>query len=147
MSRRSGRSRSNAGGDYSSSPNRRLPSANDLLVDGLEAASLVGGLPRRGIQAEDAARVWRPAATRRHAEVLLPTPARKAPKATNSILKAPWGSLSHRLRYADPRLVLVCLRRKIRREVLFAKNIGGHKHKSPGRGGSYRRSKNSNWSC
>lgn len=48
----------------------------------------------------------------------------------------------------NPERVLYCVRRKIRKQVLFALGISGrHKRRSPGRGGSYNRSLESNYAC
>lgn len=41
----------------------------------------------------------------------------------------------------------VCQTRAVRQQVLFAKNIAGHKGKSPGKGGTYRRTETSNETC
>lgn len=40
-----------------------------------------------------------------------------------------------------------CKKRKQRKEVLFALKVAGHKGRSPGRGGGYRRTIDSNYSC
>lgn len=50
------------------------------------------------------------------------------------------------LKVPYPGRVEFCLRRKQRREVLFAKQVAGFR-RSPGRGGSYVRSPFSSWSC
>lgn len=50
------------------------------------------------------------------------------------------------VRMAKPKRVLFCVRRKIRREVLFAFKVAS-KRRSPGRGGSYRRTVESNFRC
>lgn len=52
-----------------------------------------------------------------------------------------------RLQIASPGKVDFCVRRKVRRSVLFAKGIGGRRHSAPGRGGSYYRRQESAWSC
>lgn len=42
---------------------------------------------------------------------------------------------------------LFCVKRKVRRSVLFAKRVAGYKRRSPGSGGGYRRSITSQWRC
>lgn len=47
-----------------------------------------------------------------------------------------------------PERVAFCVRRRTRREVLFAKRVAGRNtRRSPGRGGTYHRSQESSWSC
>lgn len=60
------------------------------------------------------------------------------------VVLAPWAqSVS-----AVKRGALVCGRRQIRREVLFANKISGRNlRRSPGRGGAYRRTEGSNITC
>lgn len=45
-----------------------------------------------------------------------------------------------------PRKVAFCVRRHVRRSVLFATGVAGRR-RSPGRGGSYRRTESSAWRC
>lgn len=51
---------------------------------------------------------------------------------------------SFRLSYLNPRRVLNCARRHIRKEVMFALGFAGKRH---GAGGSYRRTQESLWGC
>lgn len=45
------------------------------------------------------------------------------------------------------REVLMCVRRKVRRMVMFALGVGGARRSAPGRGGTYRRTPSSEESC
>lgn len=47
----------------------------------------------------------------------------------------------------DPADRLTCARRSVRRSVLFARDIAGRRARSPGRGGTYRRTERSNYTC
>lgn len=69
-------------------------------------------------------------------------PARRSRASTSPPAGSLWSSLSHRLRFADAHLVVECVRRKQRREVLFAE-----KRVRSGRGGSKRRSWRSEIGC
>lgn len=51
------------------------------------------------------------------------------------------------LRIKEPEAVRFCVQRKVRRGVLFARDVAGRRHSAPGRGGKYRRSVHSLWSC
>lgn len=53
----------------------------------------------------------------------------------------------HVLRMANPKRVTFCLKRRIRREVLFAFRNAGYRGSGPGRRGSYRRNGNSLYGC
>lgn len=48
---------------------------------------------------------------------------------------------------STPSRVYFCVKRKQRREVLFARKVAGHFRRSPGRGGSYRRTQSSYYRC
>lgn len=83
----------------------------------------------------------RPAAQRR----FFPsgTPRQRVTPRPRPLPVSPWG-----LQIRLPGRVFFCVRRKIRREVLFGLGISGHnKRKSPGRGGSYRRTQSSSYRC
>lgn len=57
-----------------------------------------------------------------------------------------WVRLQNRSLRAVTPSVGFCFKRSRRREVLFARNIAGHR-KSPGKGGSYHRTEYSHWRC
>lgn len=59
----------------------------------------------------------------------------------------PRKTLLDALRMAHPKRVLFCVKRKIRREVLFAFSRAGRKGSGPGRRGKYRRNESSQYSC
>lgn len=40
-----------------------------------------------------------------------------------------------------------CVSRKVRKGVLFARGVAGHRRRSPGAGGRYRRTADSQWRC
>lgn len=46
-----------------------------------------------------------------------------------------------------PSSEVFCVRRHIRKGVLFARGVAGHRHRSPGRGGTYSRNPWSQWRC
>lgn len=50
-----------------------------------------------------------------------------------------------KLQMLAPRRVLFCLRRKVRKEIMFALNIAGRR--GVGAGKRWRRTENSNWRC
>lgn len=64
-----------------------------------------------------------------------------------AVRSADWAAF-RKLKVQAPSRVAFCVRRVVRRQVLFASRIAGnHKRLSPGRGGQYRRNAFSSWSC
>lgn len=72
----------------------------------------------------------------------LPSPTLKA----QQIRALDWREF-RRLKVRNPSRVDFCVRRHVRRSVLFALGVGGHKRRSPGAGGRYRRLSSSAWRC
>lgn len=66
------------------------------------------------------------------------------PKSTPSVTVR---NVLSSLRMRNPSQVLFCLKRKIRRGVLFALGVGGKSGSAPGRRGKYRRTGNSQYGC
>lgn len=88
---------------------------------------------------------WRPSDRSRRVSRAFPsgTPRGVTASRFRPLLVNPWGLLV-RL----PQRVAFCVRRKIRRQVLFSRKVAGfNRRRSPGRGGGYRRSQSSSWSC
>lgn len=52
-----------------------------------------------------------------------------------------------KLKMLAPKRVLFCIRRKVRREVLFALRRAGFRGSGPGKGGRYRRTQDSQYRC
>lgn len=71
------------------------------------------------------------------------TPRGPLNKRSTARLVNPWG-----LVIPLPGKVAFCIRRKLRRQALFAFKVAGrNRRRSPGRGGSYRRNQSSSWRC
>ncbi|AZL82927.1 hypothetical protein [Apis mellifera associated microvirus 50] len=51
------------------------------------------------------------------------------------------------LHYRWPKVAIDCLRRKMRKEVIFAAGVGGRRRSAPGRRGKYRRTPSSLYRC
>lgn len=87
----------------------------------------------------DDARTWRPD-ERSIGRPAVTVGGSIAPVRTN---KARTAAVPHRLQYESPFRVITCLRRKLRREVIFAVGHGGRK----GRKKDHRRNERSNVEC
>lgn len=71
------------------------------------------------------------------------TPRGPVKNRSTARLVSPWGLLIR-----APERVAFCIRRKMRRRVMFAFRFAGlNRRRSPGRGGSYRRTQSSSWRC
>lgn len=144
MSRSSRSKRKRSGGPLLTGPSGTLPRAQERVQQAIEDLALGGevdqdfdltaGMGRSPISALHRASVHQAGSART-------TPYRRRFKSWQK----GYDQLK-RLAFPNPAVVLVCARRKIRREVMFANRVAGYK-RSPGAGGSYRRSKNSSWRC
>lgn len=68
-----------------------------------------------------------------------------------SVVASPMSVRSQRrfnvLGVVDPRKVVFCLRRRVRRAVLHALGVAGRRRSAPGAGGRYHRKESSQWRC
>lgn len=136
MSRRSRRREfKSPGGPLNTGPNGTLPRAQERVQQELERRGLDWG---HGGRAPIPAAVWDPPGglVRRLPRV---TPAERLSRRYG------YAQLSE-LRIRAPKATLFCQKRKVRQEVLFAKQVAGRR-RSPGRGGTYKRNGNSLWRC
>lgn len=153
------RSFERAGAAYPDAASPPLPRAQERVQQAIERDALLPTRRRspRGVwgdtprQAEPAAGRWRPGAyrpDRKARGVFTPLPVQRASAPYKRLSDKKSGyAILRQLSYLNPERVLVCARRAVRREVLFALGIGGHRRRSPGRGGGYRRTEESNWRC
>lgn len=111
---------------------RRLPPAHESVRRSLLERRAFE-LPRRAFQT---------APLRAPARAVFVSQVEEQPKAPRQSL---WAQL-RRLQMAAPRKVLFCVRRRVRREVLFAAGIGGTRGLR-GRRGRYRRTQESSFTC
>lgn len=108
-----------------------LPRAQERVQQAIEDDALLGGM---GGLPPITGRVWEPVKARWSSSW----------RPSASGLKR-YGRLRV-LEIRAPVRTLFCVRRKVRREVLFARAIAGRRGLR-GRGGSYRRNQNSVWRC
>lgn len=69
------------------------------------------------------------------------------PRARDTRPRGPAARALRSLTAQHPNQVMFCVRRKQRRELLFRFGVAGKRRRSPGRGGSYKRSYSSQWRC
>jgi len=107
--------------------------------------SYVAPYSRERSDPSDAVLSWQPVSRPRNVLRFYPsgTPRKRVTERVRPPPFHPWG-----LQIRVPSRVFFCLRRKARRQVLFALGVSGrNKRRSPGRGGSYRRTQSSSWRC
>lgn len=145
MSRRSSRStRSFSRGESFLDSQRSWPPAIERLSVNQELAAL-SAIPDSYVFNDDHGLTLAPALGRTYGPDFPPAKRsfRVLPNAAYqyAALMAPL----NKLRVFAPRRVLFCLRRKVRKEVMFALNIAGKR--GVGAGKRWRRTENSNWRC
>lgn len=142
MSRRSSRStRSFSRGESFLDSQRSWPPAIERLSVNEELFAL-SRTPQSYVFGETDARPFSHGLTVISGEQVVPKARRVGPAAYGAgTIMAPFGSL----RIMAPRRVLFCLRRKVRKEVMFALRIAGKR--GVGAGKRWRRTENSQWRC
>lgn len=133
-------------GEQFSNSNRRLPPTQERVLRTLGLRELFSPLADRrprgiGLPLQDVPRTWGPEAPQRiNVRRLSPRPAKPAVSYHKSMVRG-INSLFMRV----PTRVSFCVRRKQRREVLFARNVAGRR--GVGYGKHWRRTQDSQYTC